>query len=258
MAEPGSARSAEPRAVAAGRGLAWWSEAWQLFTAGAGMWVALLIVLFIVFTLLGLVPMVGGLATALLVPVFAGSLMLTARKAAGGAAPEAGDLFAACRNHLNPLLVLGALNVTATLLLGGLATALGLGAVVGVIAGGANSSPGAVMAALGAGMAALFVLLVLGLVLAMALWFAPSLVVFRGTPPVAALGASLRASLKNIAPFTLYGLAYIAAAILATIPLGLGWIVLVPVLVLTVYTSYRDVFGDDAPPSAITRAGPAP
>jgi hypothetical protein len=29
----------------------------------------------------------------------------------------------------------------------------------------------------------------------------------------------------------------------ATIPAGLGWIVLLPVLVLTVYVSYKDVFG---------------
>lgn len=242
MTEPESTRAAEPRAVAAGRGFAWWSEAWQLFTASAGMWVVLVIVMFIAFALLGFVPMVGGLATALLAPVFAGSLMLAARKAAGGTAPEVSDLFVAFRDHLNPLLVLGALNTVATLLLGGLAMVLGLGAVIGIVAGGANSSPQAIVAALGAGMAGLVVLLALGLVLAMALWFAPSLVVFRGTPPVEALGLSLRASLKNIAPFALYGLAYIAAAILATIPLGLGWFVLVPVLVLTVYTSYRDIF----------------
>lgn len=243
MAEAETVRSGEPQTVAAGHGFAWWSEAWQLFKGGAGMWIVLVIVLFMVFVVLGFVPVVGGLATALLLPVFAGSLMLAARKAAGGATLEVGDLLAAFRDHLNPLLVLGALNLVATLVLGGLATMMGLGAVIGVIAGAAGSSPGAVLTALGAGMAALIILLVLGLVLAMALWFAPSLVVFRGTPPVEAVGISLRASLKNIAPFTLYGLAYILAAIVATIPLGLGWIVLVPVLILTVYTSYRDVFG---------------
>jgi len=30
----------------------------------------------------------------------------------------------------------------------------------------------------------------------------------------------------------------------ASIPFGLGWIVLGPVLLLTTYTSYKDVFGD--------------
>jgi hypothetical protein len=34
-----------------------------------------------------------------------------------------------------------------------------------------------------------------------------------------------------------------AGAVLASIPFGLGWLVLVPVLLLTVYVSYVDVFG---------------
>jgi uncharacterized membrane protein len=42
----------------------------------------------------------------------------------------------------------------------------------------------------------------------------------------------------------LYGLIYVVAAVIASVPFGLGWIVLIPVLMLTVYTSYRDVFGD--------------
>jgi uncharacterized membrane protein len=55
--------------------------------------------------------------------------------------------------------------------------------------------------------------------------------------------ASLAACLKNVVPFLVYGVLYIVAAIVASIPFGLGWIVLVPVLMLTVYVSYKDVFG---------------
>jgi uncharacterized membrane protein len=40
----------------------------------------------------------------------------------------------------------------------------------------------------------------------------------------------------------IYGLIYIAASVVASIPFGLGWVVLVPVTLLTVYTSYKDVF----------------
>jgi len=66
--------------------------------------------------------------------------------------------------------------------------------------------------------------------------------VFRNMPPVDALKASITASLKNIMPFLVYGLIYIVAAIVASIPFGLGWVVLVPVLLLTAYVSYKDVF----------------
>jgi uncharacterized membrane protein len=48
--------------------------------------------------------------------------------------------------------------------------------------------------------------------------------------------------LKNAVPFLLYGVIYIVAAIVASIAFGLGWIVLVPVVLLTQYVSYKDLF----------------
>ena len=86
-------------------------------------------------------------------------------------------------------------------------------------------------------------MLLIGVVATMALWFAPALVVFRGTQPLDALRISFSTSLKNIVPFLLWGLIYIVASIVASIPFGLGWIVLLPVTMLTAYVSYRDVFG---------------
>jgi uncharacterized membrane protein len=76
----------------------------------------------------------------------------------------------------------------------------------------------------------------------MALWFAPALVVLRKTPPVEALQLSWAASLKNLVPFLVFGLIYIVASIVASIPFGLGWILLLPVSMLAVFVSYRDVF----------------
>jgi uncharacterized membrane protein len=89
----------------------------------------------------------------------------------------------------------------------------------------------------------MLVALVLGFVVAMALWFAPGLIVFRNMAPVDALKASVSASLGNVVPFLIYGVIYLIAAFVASIPLGLGWVVLVPVLMLTAYSSYKDVFG---------------
>jgi uncharacterized membrane protein len=47
----------------------------------------------------------------------------------------------------------------------------------------------------------------------------------------------------------LYGVLYLVAAMLASIPMGLGWIVLFPLVMLSMYVSYLDVFGSP-PPSA--------
>ena len=234
----------EPRVVEAGRGVGWWGDTWALFTRSAALWVVLGLLLLVILIVLSVIPLLGTLLASLLLPVFAGSWMLAARKLETGGTLEVADLFCAFRgDKLTPLLVLGALMLGATLLIGFVAGAFGLGATLGMIAGGANHSIGTVLVALGAGLLALLVVLALGTLVTMAVWFAPALVLFRGTPPVDALQASMAASLKNLLPFMLYGLIYIVASIVASIPFGLGWIVLLPVTLLSVYVSYKDVFG---------------
>lgn len=233
----------EPRSVDAGRGLGWWGDAWALFTKNAGMWIVLGLILLIIFIVLAFIPLLGSLATALLAPVFVGSWMLAARKVEGGGALEVGDLFSAFQTKAAPLLVLGALMLVATLVIGLVVGALGFGAMMGIFMGGTQQSAGGMMAGVGAGMLALLVGLALGFVVAMAIWFAPALVVFRDVAPVDALKTSFAACLKNIIAFLLFGVLYIVAAIVASIPFGLGWIVLLPVLMLTIYASYKDVFG---------------
>jgi uncharacterized membrane protein len=236
----------QPRVVDAGRGVGWWTDGWALFTKSAGMWIVLGLIVLIVFIVLAALPFIGGIAASLLAPVFIGGFMTAARKVSDGGALEPGDLFTGFRERLAPLLVLGALLLGATVIIVLVMSALGFGAAMGMMAGGANGSAGGMMAAAGAGMLALLLGLVLGFVVAMALWFAPALVMLDDVAPVEAVKASIGASLKNIGPFLVYGLLYLVAAIVASIPFGLGWVVLAPLLPLTMYVSYVDVF-DSAP-----------
>ena len=62
--------------------------------------------------------------------------------------------------------------------------------------------------------------------LMMACWFAPALVMLRHDEPVAAMKASFFACLANVLPMLVYGLIGIVLAIVASIPFGLGWLVL--------------------------------
>jgi uncharacterized membrane protein len=48
--------------------------------------------------------------------------------------------------------------------------------------------------------------------------------------------------LKNILSFLVWGLAIFVLAIPASILLFLGWILLLPVLMVSLYMSYRDIF----------------
>jgi uncharacterized membrane protein len=87
-----------------------------------------------------------------------------------------------------------------------------------------------------------FLLLLLPLV--MAIWFAPALIMLAGLSPVEAMKASFAGCLRNVVPFLVYGLIGVLLAIVASIPLGLGWFVLVPVAIASIYASYCDIFED--------------
>ena len=92
---------------------------------------------------------------------------------------------------------------------------------------------------------AILVTLALALPLYMALWFAPSLIVFNNLKSVDAMKASFFACLKNVVPFLLYGVIMLVLCFIAAIPLALGFLVLGPVAIASIYTGYRDIFAAD-------------
>ncbi len=80
-------------------------------------------------------------------------------------------------------------------------------------------------------------------VLMLALQFAPMLVFFNGMTPRQAMQVSLMASIRNIVPFSVYSLIMqLIAFVLSVIPLGLGWIILLPIGLTSMYVAYRDIF----------------
>lgn len=234
--------TATRRTVDAGRGTAWWTQSWALFMKNPGMWLIFGVVFVLAFFVLGWIPFVGGLVATVLGQVLAGGWMLSARKLEGGGTLEFADMFAGFKDKLSPLLVLGALAAGGSLVIVLVMAVMGGGAVMGMMAGGVGRSAGGLMAGAAFGMLAVLVGLVLGFVLAMALWFAPALVVFRDMAPVEALKASWSATVGNVGAFLIYGLIWIVAAVVASIPFGLGWFVLLPLTMLAIYCSYKDIF----------------
>ena len=53
---------------------------------------------------------------------------------------------------------------------------------------------------------------------------------------------SFAGCVQNMVPFLIYGLIGIGLAIVATIPLGLGWFVVAPMTIASIYTAYCDIF----------------
>ena len=80
-----------------------------------------------------------------------------------------------------------------------------------------------------------------------ALWFAPQLIVFHGMSTSHAIRWSVYASLSNLGAMITYGAVLVLLLTVAWLPLGLGLIVMVPVMVISTYTGYRDVFERKTP-----------
>jgi uncharacterized membrane protein len=76
----------------------------------------------------------------------------------------------------------------------------------------------------------------------MAIWFAAPLVVFHDHAAWEAMKGSFSGCLKNILPFLWYSVVLTLLALLASLPLMLGWLVLGPVVAASLYTAYRDVY----------------
>jgi uncharacterized membrane protein len=230
------------RAVPASRGWTWIAQGFELFRRQPGAWIALIVVAALIFVGLALIPFLGSIAGMVLAPVFAGGLMVACREQEAGGGLALSQLFAGFREHFGALVSIGFIYLGITIAVAlavGLATGAGIWALVG---SGADPA-----AAAGAGVTLLLAFLVMMALLLpvfMAMWFAPALVAFHGMGPAEAMKASFVACLKNILPFLLYSVVLFLLALVASIPFGLGWLVLGPTMAASLYTGYRDIFFD--------------
>jgi len=242
------------RRVEAGHGVNWWSSAWRLMfhRGAAGVWIVMVLIVMIIGGLLHVVPVLGSLAAQIAWFLFAGGLMLAARKTDEGTGPAIGDLFSGFGPFLGSLVIAAVLMMVGFLLAFGVLSLAGATAFLAGLLGFASGNVGA-LASLGATsvllvLAALLLLMPLG----MAAWLAPALIVLQKQPPFEALKTSLAACWANLGALTIYGLLWIVFAIIASIPLMLGWLVLAPLMVLSTYAAYRDLFEQRDGPQGLT------
>jgi uncharacterized membrane protein len=208
-----------------------------------------MLILLVLMFLLVLVPFVGGIAQTLLLPVFAGGVMLGCHALARGEPLRVGHLFEGFQgNRFAPLCVLGLLwlamiFVVAIVMVATIFLTLGASGLAAIMDFGAAGLDYSALASAGISLVVVgLIALALTLLVAMAYWFAPALVVLNGETPFAALRKSFAASMQNIGAFLLYGIIYIGLAIVASIPMGLGWLVLGPMVVGSCYAGWRTIF----------------
>ncbi len=237
-----------PRSLPASRGWAWITEAFALFKRAPGPWIGTFLLWALLYAVAEIVPL-GGLACSLVGAVFQAGWMLGCRSLDSGGTLKVEHLFAAFKgDRLGPLILVGALY---------LAGLIGIVLIVVMVVGGSllpvllgKAGPHDLEFGLGL-VLGLLVFTALTIPMAMAMWFAPALVLFEGWQPLDAMRQSFIACWRNALPFLLYGLIMLGLLIVALIPLGLGLLVFGPLVIASVYTSYRDIFGVPSAPAPL-------
>lgn len=264
-------RRAGPVGQPASHGWRWIKHAWQLFKAQPRVWLGAVALVYLVTFVLSLVPVVGSLVTLMLGPVFAGGLMLGAQSQQRTGRLRVTAAFDGFSHQGLALILVGVLYFVGLMLafmVAGLAT-MATGALsVETLEAMSGADPNLSTAALGPGLAVFFLLaLLLLLPLVMAYWFAPALVVLEEMSAFEAMLTSFRACWKNMIPLLAYGLMLflilvgvsllfgVLAGLLSAISetlMVVAMLLLLPVVlvfaslvVLSIYTAYRDLFYPD-------------
>jgi hypothetical protein len=234
------------RAVPAKRGLAWYGDAWRLFRVSPGAWIGLWVLFVVLVTVVTIIPLLGAIATFLLTPIFLGGAMLAARSAERTRMVPVGQLFAAFGTHAGPLALIGLLNLVAwfvVFMVVGLGAAMVLPSflIPGIAGAPQNASSNYLMAMLpfiGIG----FLTACIYVPITYATWMAAALVALHDIPAIDALRLGFGGIFRNVLPLLVCWLAGAVLAVLASVPLFLGWLVLGPVGLCVLYAQYRDVF----------------
>jgi len=234
------------RIAPAGAGWDWVADGWKLFVRAPLMWIIAMVIVFIATVALALVPILGSIAVQVLQPVIGAGFIVASHSLERGGDFELEHLFAGFKKNFGNLMIVGLLFLLGGILIVGIFILF-----VSVTVGAAllTGDPNAVLSTImGSAM-----MIVIGLLLVMALlvpllaayWFAPALVIMHDVAPVTAMRESFVACFRNFVPFLVYGVVTFVLAIVAAIPFGLGYLVFVPVVIASIYVSYRQIFTED-------------
>lgn len=243
---PPAAFTGASRRTEAGACFDWLRQGWAMFVATPGRWLGLASLFLLLFVTPFFVPGIGPLLAWLLLPFLAAGLQAACRRSVRQGQPRLGDLFAGFARDQGSLLQLGLMHMLAILTLEFLLGLLGgAGPAAGMMGGSLFER---LLPSLGLGLAlgslALLGILALAvaLPLGMAFCFAPALVLLHGMSATRALQASFFACLHNGLTLLVFGLLLSIMVFFAALPLGLGFLLLIPVLAGALHAAYRDIF----------------
>ncbi len=225
-------------------GLEWIKDAFNLFKMNPLIWIVIVALWFVLNVVAQFVPIIGGLAMALLYAVFVAGFLLGCAALERGESLEIGHLFAGFKSNTSSLIGLGACYLAAIIL-----WAIIVGVLVFSGAGGLeiftdpeSINPTAIFSS--GALVGVLISLLLIIPIMMMFWFAPALISLGDVPLIESLKMSFSGCLKNILPMFIFGLIMSVLAVLASLPFFLGWLVLMPIGMAAFYTAYRSIYTD--------------
>ena len=233
----------EPHRVGAGRGWAWLAAGFRSFGANPLQWLGILVVWIVIVIVSSFVP----LAFNVLQPIFIGGLMLGLLRQDNGEDIEFQDLFGGFQEHGGKLALVGIITVAAyivmAIIVGIIAFVFGAGSLAAL---DSMSDPNQIPIAGIVGIVVITVLAVTAMMLiVMAAWFAPALIVFHDVELMDAFKLSFVGCLRNWLSFlVVYGCITVLLFVAGAFTLGLAYFVIGPAFMASVYFSYKDIYTD--------------
>lgn len=225
--------------VPASQAVQWLVESFRMFRAQPIQWMGLTAGwVSITFALL-VIPFLGGVVANFLQPAFFASFAIAGYKQSAGERIVMGDLFSGFRRQMRSQVNLGAVLLIAEIAIFAIMAAMGL--PVASSDGEPFSMADYVEALQGKEWILAFGFL-LTVIVKGALWFAPPLIAFHGMPTMHAIRWSVYAALANLGAMMVYGAILLLLFFAGVIPWGLGLVVVLPIMAISTFVGYREVF----------------
>lgn len=227
--------------VRASRGASWIGESWRLFAAAPVAWMGLCAGWIAITFALLVIPLIGGVIANFLQPVFFASFAIAAYRQAAGERILMADLFGGFKRNVRALVNLGAILLMVEIVI------FAVMAMLGLPIAGSSEQPFS-LADYAESLVGKEWILAIGFSLTIlvkgALWFAPQLIAFHGMGTAQAMRWSVYAAIANIGALVVYGVLVLAMLIASLMPAPwvVGLVVVLPLMVISTYVGYREVF----------------
>lgn len=228
---------AEPRALSAGSAFTWIKEGWALYKQNKALWILLVLIGFFAPIVFELAPVIGPIFSICFTVVFSAGLLWGVQQTAYQGTfgfKDIGVIFGDNKKS-GTLLLLYLINILCFgLVLLFILSPMIIMESLGIVADqGTKDTLTTIMLTLGA---------LLFLIVLMLFWFTTTLVTLHNASLLQALRLSFQGAWRNILPLILYILTLVVLGILGTIPVLLGWFVVIPLYFCSWYAAYRQIY----------------